>query len=680
MSDDPRIVDVQRRLLRPSSADDVLSTLAVLDSLSAAPDFAKQADGGLRRAFECLRGLTASRPDLAAAILINDLLPRCLVPERSDIDGFGHWPCYVFGEWLRDLPEDKCHEVRLVALPRAVEAFGSEAVRNAIRLVSSIAYWDEYLLDSLDQLAREHEDETGDHAMSARVGLGEWLNEGAREFYLNKLHRRIPAGPNLHQILCGRDIGTRVTAELVWQHWLASPKIDMPEWGLFASLARSAVVEIADRENDRGFTEHVWGWLVEISRRPTQTLEDVFAPNSSLVNGLDISAAVPELIRLAISSEPHHRYLYYLRVLECERLSHMAGWDEIADAQLDIVRKDAIMPSGMRGRASTIELHRKEAAWDVLLCRGDRASLPSFGDALMSENGYAANHFLELAACLQPDPLPMAVGPLVAGAPTAVEWNENERLVAQIGAIQAAHGAGSREAFDSLLDYRQLGGGVLLSLVEALAETASLLTDAGDRYPVEKLLETAENSLRVDARSAAGGAVAVLLEEGHLTNQETSRAAALLPRPTTDVFVRRELLFALASRDPAEIPPSGVTYANSSLAQPADENPEVYPAALALKARCPGMSSDSDFLSRLLGLSDDGGTLLASSSTLNRSSPGCCTIKGADPNGKDESQYTPPDWAADNGHAEVLKLLEDAARHQPDHAAHLAQRRGTDEP
>ena len=375
MSEDPRLEEVRQRLLRPESAEDVRNTLPLLDEISASPESAKGTEELLRWAFQCLRELTDAEPDQAAELLIRELLPRCLVPGAADDNAYGHRHCYTFGEWLADLPEAHHHRVRSAALPQAVLALDGFGVRNAIRLISSIGYWDDEILAALDRLARMSDDETGDHALSARVALRSELEHPLRDLYLGKLHGRIPAGPNLHQIHCSRIIGNAVTAELVWTHWLAPVTSSGPERSMLVSFARSLLVEIAGRECDPRFTLLVWARLVELSSRQGGSTENVFAPNNSLVNGLDVPEVVPELLRLAICTEAHHRrYIYYLRVLECARPGHMAGWDAIAPGDLAVVRQDAIAPTKVTGRASTVELYQKEAAWDVLLCHGGRRS------------------------------------------------------------------------------------------------------------------------------------------------------------------------------------------------------------------------------------------------------------------------------------------------------------------
>jgi hypothetical protein len=616
MADDPRMAEIRQRLLRPASVEDVRGLLHALDDAAASPASTKSAEEGLRLAFEGLRQLTAAEPDRAVEILIHDLLGRCLVPDLENDTYFGPRLCHIFGEWVGDLPEEHRHRVRQEALPQAIAKLGGSGVRNAIRLISSIDYWDDDVLSALDRLARVRNDLAGDHALSARVALRSGLEPDVRRSYLEKLHARIPAGPNLHQILCSQCIGTAETAALVWSHWLSPPGIGDPEQVMFAMLARTALTEIAARERDRSCTTQVWHWLVELSRRPIDGKEDVFLLNSSLVNRLDLPEVVPELIRLAVRAESRLRHLYYHRVLECERPAHMPGWDAVPLAELEVARADAVAHTGMKGRFSTIELDQKQAAWDVLLCRGESSALPSFGDALAGEGGYVANRFLEVAACLGVNPLPQTLGPLLAGSLGDSTWDENERLAAQVGAIQAAHGARTREAFELLLGYRRVGKGVLLSVVAALAETACHLMEDGGAAPVEKLLLIAENSPQDDSRGAAAAAVADLLEKGALTAPQAVRAANLLPLAATDPYARRELLFAFATMPPADVPPVAIAYARQVLdSAVVDQDRDPHSAALALLARQPGARSDPRFLTRRLGLIEEGGSLVADPTT-----------------------------------------------------------------
>ena len=624
MSDDLRMADVRKRLLQPTSVKDVRDTLSILDEIYAPPKSAMPAHEELVRAFQCLRQFTAAEHDQAVEILIDDLLPRCLTRDAVDDKWYGYRLSHTFGEWLDELPEEHRARVRDYALPRTVAALHGDGVRNAIRLISCTGYWDEAVIHALDQIAFGRDDEIGDHALSARVALKSSFPEPTvRETFLQKLHARIPAGPNVHQILAASEIGTCETARLVWTHWLAPRTLrEKFDQNLLAWQAPSLFAEIAVRERDPEFTLQVWNWLLDYSQRENEGVELVFSPNSSVVNRLGLPQAVTELIERSKRAEEHLRYIYYLRVTECERPSHMAGWDAVSLDDLATAQADAAASTGMKGRSATIELHRKEAAWEVLLCRGDPSILPSFEDVLASEGGYVAHKFLDLAACLRLDPLPDIVGVILAGSSNKVGWDENQRLVAQIGAIDAAHGSGTREAFDALLGFRQLGEGVLLSLVKALAETALIILEEGDRSPKEELLLIAESAPREDSRGAAAAAVAALLEENVLSPQETTRAAALLQLPGTDPYARRELLFALATRPASDVPVAAVEYAKKVLISlETERTPDLGHSALALVAGQPDTRSSPEFLALHLGLTVDEKSPIASAKTFRGIAP-----------------------------------------------------------
>jgi len=70
-----------------------------------------------------------------------------------------------------------------------------------------------------------------------------------------------------------------------------------------------------------------------------------------------------------------------------------------------------------------------------------------------------------------------------------------DRSAERVAAVEAAHGAATHEAFEMLLGYRRVGSGVLLSLVDALAEAARRVVEGGDRSPAS--LEHTDEALVV---------------------------------------------------------------------------------------------------------------------------------------------------------------------------------------
>jgi hypothetical protein len=613
MSADPRMAEIEGRLRSPVSVEDVRDVLSLLDGIAAGGggvEVDEAIEVGFRNAVIAFRELTESEPKQAVNILLDDLLSRCLIADRPGENDYSWFLSYGFGEWVNELPEVERREVRTVALPRAMEAFEGPAVRNALRLMAAVGYWDEDILAAHDRLASERADIVGDQALSCRASLCIPKDKLVLDAYLEKLHGRIPSGPNRHLSTACRILGTRKTAELVWDNWLNGPVRSDADSELFTSIALSLLAEIAAREGDPEFTTWVWDCLVELSRRPTtRKLEHVFSMNSSLVNRLDVSAAVPELLRLAANSDKH-RHLYFRRALECQRPAHMAGWDYVDSDDLAVVRHESVAPSGMTGHWVTGSLLNKEAAWDVLLCHGNIETLPSFQDTIAGEIGGVADRFLELAACLGLAPLPEPVGKMLAGT-FDTKWDDHGRLIAQIGAIQAAHGAGTAEAFAALLGYRPVGErGVLLSAIDALADTAGTLARGGDRSQIEQLLAVAEDSIFEYNRAAAVGAVAQLLEGGVLTHAERTRAFGLLMRPTTDAHARRQLLYAVATLALEDIGAAAWAYTAEVLASSSgDDTGRVRDAAANLLARRPASRQDPAFLAKYVGLVDRGGTL-----------------------------------------------------------------------
>ncbi len=419
-----------------------------------------------------------------------------------------------------------------------------------------------------------------------------------------------------------RAIGTAETVELVWLRWLSPRLLPSADAGLdvLFHLTLNLLVQIATRSPNDALSDRVWDFLSRLAKATPDSARTTLTLTSGLAPRLNVGRIVPELLQYVAAVTDYQRYVFYLRLCECAQPAHLIAWNTMQPSDdFEAVRMDAEKPTGMTGTVSTVELNKKEAAWDILLCRGVRSLLPSFADALAGEkSGHVLGRFLDFAGCLGLASLPSEISELLAGAPDRQEWSSNERLIAQVGAIRAAHGALSKEAFDVLLGYRQVGShGVLLSLVDALAETAMLRLTTEDRTPVNRILEAAEKEEREDTRGAAAGVVSVLLERGYLTEEEVTKAAAVLSAPATDHHGRRELLFAFASRPPIEVPASVAGYAASILDQPATEENGNPHAALAVVARRPESRTDSDFLSRRLGLVESDGALTAGPTTFN---------------------------------------------------------------
>jgi hypothetical protein len=608
MTTDPQLNELGKLLLRPESVAAVRDVLVRIDQLSIKPDLRHQAGLLSARAFSCLRELAAGDPDLATAVLLHDLLPRCLAPTQSfHGEGFSR----LFGQWLDDLPPEHRKQVRRTAMLHATAAFDEMTVRLSLRLIVSIGYWDDGLLARLDQLIASSDNETGDDALSVRAWLAP-VPESIPDL-LRILHRRIEKRRNFHLIYAAQPIGTAETVDVIWSNWI-SPKFVIESTAyMFMDATMSILSQIAARAQEPALSALVWQRM-SVASIDQPVLQGPITYNPGVAPQIDLPDVIPGLLEFAARADGHARYVYYERLQECSKLAHQIGWDLVSPTSLDVVRKDARTPTGMTGKFSTFEMSRKEAAWALLLCRGDRSLVPPLADAIEGEtSGYVLHRFQDLGGCLAYETLPSEVSEFIAGAPSRETWSDEERLVAQIGAIRTAHGSSNRSAFEALLGYRKLGSGVLLSVVDALAETVISILNAGDRTPVRQIINIAGEAQREDSRGAAAAAVAILLEKGHLTPDEEARASALTYAPGTDHYPRKELLFSFATRPPNNVPISLIQYAESLLDRaPAGEGHDLRPAALALIAQQPAHQNDEVFLTTRLGLRISAGGVSAS--------------------------------------------------------------------
>jgi hypothetical protein len=619
MSDDSRINELSHRLARPESIAAVQTTMFELDELLREQDPPPRVAWLIERAFTCLRELTTSEHEQGISLLIEDLLPRCLLP---DADGNSkRLPEYnvIFREWLETLPDHLRHRVRQIALPAAIRELSGSGIRNALRLIGSIGYWNEQLLLHLGQLIRRHDDEVGDHALSIYC----WLvpNLDRDRWRIDELHSRMIRRSNFLIIRAARQIGTIDTIAVIWFHWLTHhvlPRTDA--WtDMQFDMILNLFVEIAGRSHDGDVAERVWNAILLLVRDCSPDVANKLIRSSQYAPNLNIAAVVPELIRRARDSKGLNPYFQYSSLRDCVQPAHMNAWETVPLTDFELVQTHATKPTGMTGQFSTPELNQKEFAWEVLLCRGDRSLLPPFSEALNGEiSGAILHHFLDLAGCLAIPSIPSTVTDILAGGTEHPSWTVHERIVAQVGAIRAAHGAMTREAFNSLFGYRQIGEGVLLSLVDALAETAEGILKTGDRSPILQLLPVAERAPEEDRRAAAAATLATLLERGYLMRDEEMRTAALVGLPTTDAYACKEILFAFAARPPEQVPVDLLDYSTDLLDHPpGDDAAQRGSAALVLLSRQPGSRLSVDFLTTRLALIVDTEGLTAGPMTLH---------------------------------------------------------------
>lgn len=610
MSDAHLSEELLSRLTRPASVDDVRGALPVLRGLLANPEAAKDAEDHIEDAFRVLRRMTADDPDAALELLTDEMLPLCLVPDDQADELTGKLRRSL-SHWLGTLPDEHRGRGRDAVLTRAIGALEGSAVEHSVSLIGSVGYWNDDARDALKRVAFGRDDDAGGRALATLAALHAIQEDPDLPRALARLHHGVTLGFAWHRLTAAQLIGTSETADVLWDHWFAvdvdlDVKRRVSGW-----FGWNALVRIASRSASREGMLRAWERLVELSRRPSEEGWAPFDLNNLAVDLLDAPGAVPELVGLLHGSIDAIRYRYYHRVLECKRPVVVAGWDSVRPENMEDVLDEARRPTGQPGQYSTGETFAKTSAWEVLLCRGAAGLLPPIDDALEGEDVYVAHGFLELAACLGLDTTPTSVAGFIAGT-RETEWSDEDRRMAQAGALKAALGVGNREAFDVLLDYRQIGKqGILRMAVEALAELTARLSKAGDESVYEELFSRAEGAERPETSKIAASVIGYVLRSSEFDRLSMRRAADMLFRDDVDPFTTRTLLYAFGSLEPRDVPSAVVEHARGILNAPASNGHlegEIKEAATSLVALQPEFASDPSFLSDRLGLRsrDDG--------------------------------------------------------------------------
>ena len=542
------------RLQRAQSPAEVR---AVLGDLSAriGPELPEEDwEPLLDRAVQALHDATSTDPQAAGQAILSDLVPLCF---RRDLSEHFRWAQYrrFCVEWVNELPDQTRSEVRATLCATAAAALDTPQVEGALGLVSVLGYAEPAVLTALELIVASGDPWLGDRALAvlARLHPAPDRVAAARA----ELHRRMRLRWNTALVNVAATVGDTETLDHVFDEWLTGTGVSAPfdaEPWLF-EVTLGLVPTISGRHPAGGLPTQAWSRLLAVPDRARESVGEIIRRTGSLATKTATPAVIPTLAHWAAQAEGLHRNGLYCQLAECALPAQLTGWDDVPDEDLAVPRRDALAADTQRGHWVTIEFRQKMEAWRVLLSCARAAVVPPFDDALAGEtNGFVCGELLELAACVPPATLPARVRSLLAGPPELAEWEKSESLAAHIGAIQAAHGSGSREAFEALFSFQPPGQGVLLSLVRALADTASGMFAAGDPEPIERLLRTAQGTGKDYTREAAGGAIGILLGQGRLSKEAAGQAVRLAVDPAIDPFSRRDLLYALAARRELECP------------------------------------------------------------------------------------------------------------------------------
>jgi hypothetical protein len=593
------------------------------DTIEALRDLIRQVDafqpagldaellGDLREeVFERVRRLSTGRPREIKDLLVGHLLPLCLREagtgvRRRDYREF-------LRNWLDDYPGTDRHDLRDAVLAEVVVALTSAGPEYAVSTAAEIGYRDQRVIAALRAIVATHDNELGDQALQAIVRLG--VPRKHRDELLGLLHQRAAVRWTPMLVASLQELPHKNNLDLLLGRVRSVPS--GPGIGMILEeLTLQAVAAIAElHADDANLQDIIWQRIATLQNETEGPIERVLRRNGRLAEGVDTPGVVPTYFKL-LDSEVGERYgIIYDRLEALTKPRQLLGWDSgLDDRKLEIILSDACAGSGMVGNWSTRGRRQKLLAWETLLCLGRREAQKLLGRAVASEtNGYVVAEIFDIGACLEIDPLPPDVPELIAARSSQVLDEESQRLIAQIGAIGVAHSARTRAAFDALLGYEAIGArGVLLSLVEALADCAAERIAAGDRDIEGTIWNAARGDQHANRRTAAVAALARLLRRRVVRPPSVGDLLAIIRDETLKTYERRELIDAIGHLDPAfsdsEVV-SGLKTIVTEKAKPdsATTNDTGWQAitsvALGALARLGVLANDPELLEGVLGL------------------------------------------------------------------------------
>lgn len=538
---------IERLYQRLSGAGTIQALRLLLTDIKAI-ERALQGDSSLEtlreEVFAGLLRLVRDQPDQARDILLGDLLPLCLrAKEERPGDGDRGRYGEILRRWIDEFPGSVRAKLLNAVFPVVVQAMKDHRVRPACATVWALCHRTDDVVEALAEIASARDDEIGDLALSVRVHLG--VPRTDREGLLTDLHRRAERRWNHSLVSSLTELADRASIDLVFRR-LDGGGLSPDDQAVLPYFAAQITAAICEHHfDDEALQDDVWKRLT--SGATDGRIRSALIMNGQLAGRVDSPHVLSTYLNLLEGDPAPRGDVIYYRTEELARPRQLLGWElEPGARALEVILRDAQSASAMQSVWSTLESRRKLLAWETLFSLGRTDLSQLVVSAIGSEtNGYALGQMFEIASCLAMDPLPACVPDLIAARFTHVTDKEDQRMIAHIGAIGVAHSAQSEEAFRALLNYEKVKeSGVLLSLINALADCADALTGS-DRLDAEAVLfQSTEGDQPQHLRSAAAAALAKLIRRGRLRRPSVEKILALLRDDSLDVFARRELIDA----------------------------------------------------------------------------------------------------------------------------------------
>jgi hypothetical protein len=407
---------------------------------------------------------------------------------------------------------------------------------------SGLGYRRSDLVTGLWGIVRRDDGDLGDVALRALARLG--MQESERPQSLEELHRRVGQRMTTPLLAALSDVADVSTIPVLGR-CLEQVTVD-GEAPFARTLALVALSTIADNhDTDLSVQEAAWELIVKLyeSNHDRYTFDIYLGSNiAPSCNNTRVPLNLIQWLELYSQDsekDADHRRLLYLRLSECVRPRQVEGMSPTIPPQsLALIQLDACRNSRNTSLWSTWESNLKQQAWTTLFLLGHPSTLSSsqFNKAIVQEDsGFLKGKLMELLACFRWKHLPDQVLAWITEKVDLKRETAPQELPFRRGAESLARSAGTRQAFDALLDSGTTFDGALSrETANALASLSVTLVRQGDSEIIEKLLETIEGGKEESQRRAGIEALVWIASDDLFPVQYLSRVVALIEDETRE--------------------------------------------------------------------------------------------------------------------------------------------------
>ncbi|MCL5952221.1 MAG: hypothetical protein M1132_10960 [Chloroflexi bacterium] len=463
-------------------------------------------------AFEAAQQLTINQPDVAESIIVEDLLPFCVM-DSSDANIALHQHREILADWLYQYSETGVGKIRRRVLAALVERLRENPTLGSCWTVSHIGYREDAVVEALWDVVSRQDNELGDTALATLCELG--VSSEQQTAILLQLQDRISKRYSRALTSAVAHMGDRTSADLAISRWLEPQRQDFDPMDI--SLVLGALRDTLDRrDEDSDLQDHVWRQLmILVRKRPEEFPHYLYLGQIATVcNSALMVPGMMDLLALEIPSKPNSawsRRLIELRLRESVRPNQLEGWkNAIVPSAFDLIHEDATRNTGTDLFARTEQMYVKEQAWETALRAGHKDALAWLEDAIVVETSrFLQQEIIDSAACLSIQPLPhFAKQWIIESFDETQPEKDSREFTRRMAAVRLARSNATREAFDSLLHFGiRFKGTVLQESADALTDVATHLVSIGDTTIVPELVQTLMASPISGHRLAAANAL-----------------------------------------------------------------------------------------------------------------------------------------------------------------------------